>query len=60
MTSYKVEYDYLYQQWVLEYNNGDFVYCDTKQQLEDYLDHQENLQCKTSGCNDEGPKNEAE
>ena len=56
----KVRFDYQYQQWVVEDDNGNLTYHDTKQQLEDYLDWQENIHRETSGCNDEGPQNEAE
>lgn len=56
----KVRYDYYYQQWVVEDDNGNLTYHDTKQQLEDYLDWQENLHSQTSSGNNEGPQNEAE
>ena len=60
MTNYKVRYDYQYQQWVVEDDNGNLTYHDTKQQLEDYLDWQENLHRQTASGNDEGPQNQAE
>jgi hypothetical protein len=56
----KVRYDYYYQQWVVEDDNGNLTYHDTKQQLEDYLDWQENIQRQTASRNNEGPQNEAE
>ena len=56
----KVRYDYYYQQWVVEDDNGNLTYHDTKQQLEDYLDWQENLHSQTASGNNEGPQNEAE
>ena len=56
----KVRYDYYYQQWVVEDDNGNLTYHDTKQQLEDYLDWQENIQREIAGGHNEGPQNEAE
>lgn len=56
----KVTYDYQNQQWVVEDDNGNFIYTDTKQQLEDYLDWQENIHRETASGNNEGPQNEAE
>jgi hypothetical protein len=56
----KVRYDYYYQQWVVEDDNGNLTYHDTKQQLEDYLDWQENIQRQTASRNNEGSQNEAE
>ena len=56
----KVTYDYQYQQWVAEDDNGNFIYTDTKQQLEDYLDWQENVHRETASGNNERPQNEAE
>jgi hypothetical protein len=60
MTKCKVRYDYYYQQWVVEDNNGNLTYHDTKQQLEDYLDWQENIYRETASGNNEGSQNEAE
>ena len=60
MLDCKVRYDYYYQQWVVEDPNGNLTYHDTKQQLEDYLDWQENLQRQTASGNNEGSQNEAE
>ena len=56
----KVRYDYYYQQWVVEDDNGNLTYHDTKQQLEDYLDWQENIQRETASGHNEGPQNETE
>ena len=56
----KVTYDYQYQQWVAEDDNWNFIYTDTKQQLEDYLDWQENIHRETASGNNERPQNEAE
>ena len=56
----KVRYDYQYCEWVVEDDKGNLTYHDTKQQLEDYLDWQENIHRETSGGHNEGPQNEAE
>jgi hypothetical protein len=56
----KVRYDYYYQQWVVEDDNGNLTDYDSKQQLEDYLDWQENFYSQTASGNNEGPQNEAE
>lgn len=56
----KVTYDYQNQQWVVEDDNGNFIYTDTKQQLEDYLDWQENIHRETASGNNERPQDEAE
>ena len=58
----KVRYDYYYQQWVVEDDNGNLTYHDTKQQLEDYLDYCENqarIYAKTKG-NKVSPQKRAE
>ena len=44
----KVRFDYYYHQWVVEDDNGNLTYHDTKQQLEDYLDWQESLHSETA------------
>ena len=56
----KVRFDYYYQQWVVEDDNGNLTYHDTKQQLEDYLDWQENIYRETASGNNERPQDEAE
>jgi len=56
----KVRFDYYYHQWVVEDDNGNLTYHDTKQQLEDYLDWKENIHRETASGNNEGPQNEAE
>jgi hypothetical protein len=56
----KVRYDYQYHQWVVEDDNKNLTYHDTKQQLEDYLDWQENLHRQTASGNNERPQNKAE
>lgn len=60
MDNYKVNYNYYSQQWVVEFDNGNITYHDTKQELEDYLDWQENIQREIASGHDERSQDEAQ